>query len=176
MPCLAVGLLDLFIIFLFFFRVLLAYDNGVIVLWDITKDQMLCVRGWNYHQMNESDADGSTSSRSNEEKDQMLGDDQRDKDIISLCWASSYGSILAVGYVDGDIMLWNMTDTVSGKDYKAGNPANKPVKLQLSSAQKRFPVIVLHWSASGVHDDHGGQLFVYGGDEIGSSEVLTVYF
>ncbi|KAL2945079.1 Syntaxin-binding protein 5 [Bienertia sinuspersici] len=146
------------------FRVLLAYDNGVIVLWDVTKDQMLRVRGWTDHQVNDGDVDYSISIQNNEEKV------QGDKDIISLCWASSDGSILAVGYVDGDIMLWNLSNIATSKDHKNDNV----VKLQLSSAQKRFPVIVLHWSASGVHENHGGQLFVYGGDEIGSSEVLTI--
>ncbi|CAO2825683.1 unnamed protein product [Amaranthus hypochondriacus] len=152
-------------------RLLLAFDNGVVVLWDITKDQLVHVRGWNNHQVNGGHGDSSENSRINEGKNQM-GHEQTDKEIISLCWASSDGSILAVGYVDGDIMFWNLSD-VTSKDHKAGAPA-KVTKLQLSSAERRFPVIVLHWSAKGVHDDPGGQLFVYGGDEIGSAEVLTI--
>ncbi|KAL9226707.1 hypothetical protein vseg_002487 [Gypsophila vaccaria] len=140
-------------------RVLFAFDSGVIVLWDISKDQLVLIRGLNDQQIND-------------QKDKTTRDEQQEsKEIVSLCWASLDASILAVGYVDGDILLWNLS---SGATHKAGKPANNVVKLQLSSADKRFPVIVLHWSASGVQNDHGGQLFVYGGDEIGSSEVLTI--
>lgn len=49
------------------------------------------------------------------------------------------------------------------------------VRLQLSNAERRIPVIVLQWSNNRKsHNDCTGQLFVYGGDEIGSEEVLTV--
>ncbi|KMT18191.1 hypothetical protein BVRB_2g023630 isoform B [Beta vulgaris subsp. vulgaris] len=154
-------------------RLLFAYDNGVIVLWDIAKDQLVYVRGRNNHPVNDGHLNTS-AIRSNEIKDQVLCGEQGDKEIISVCWASSDGSILAVGYVDGDILLWKLSDVAMGNDHKPGNPANNMVKIQLSSAEKRFPVIVLHWSARGVHDDYGGQLFIYGGDEMGSAEVLTM--
>lgn len=49
------------------------------------------------------------------------------------------------------------------------------MKLQLSSAEKRIPVIVLHWlSSNKSHKEGSGHLLIYGGDEIGSDEVLTV--
>ncbi|GJT54824.1 synaptobrevin, WD40/YVTN repeat-like-containing domain protein, partial [Tanacetum coccineum] len=45
----------------------------------------------------------------------------------------------------------------------------------LSSAERKLPVIVLHWLPnSKSQNDYDGQLFVYGGGEIGSEEVLTV--
>ncbi|KNA16893.1 hypothetical protein SOVF_085080 isoform B [Spinacia oleracea] len=155
-------------------RLLFAYDNGVIVLWDISKDQLVLVRGLNSHQVNDRNVVNLANIRSNEVKDQTFGDEQGDKEIISVCWASSDGSILAVGYVDGDILFWNLSDVATSKDHKAGKAADNVTKLQLSSSDRRFPVITLHWSASDAHSDHGGQLFVYGGDEIGSAEVLTI--
>lgn len=49
------------------------------------------------------------------------------------------------------------------------------LKLQLSSAEKRLPIIVLHWLDNSKSRNHrGGQLLVYGGDEIGCEEVVTV--
>ncbi|GJY93574.1 hypothetical protein Tco_0509356 [Tanacetum coccineum] len=79
------------------------------------------------------------------------GHNLEDKEITALCWASSNGTVLAVGYLDGDIMM------------------------QLSSAERKLPVIVLHWLPnSKSQNDYDGQLFVYGGGEIGSEEVLTV--
>lgn len=97
-----------------------------------------------------------------------------DKEISALCWASPDGSILAVGYVDGDILFWNTSKDFSTKDQENGLSPNV-VKLQLSSSEKRLPVIVLHWldnSKSSKHQE--GQLLIYGGDEIGSDEVVTV--
>ncbi|KAI7980311.1 Syntaxin-binding protein 5 [Camellia lanceoleosa] len=98
-----------------------------------------------------------------------------EKEISALCWASSTGSILAVGYIDGDILFWKTTSAATSKGKQAGLSCNNVVKIQLSSAERKLPVIVLHWSAnSKSHNDCDGQLFIYGGCEIGSEEVLTV--
>ncbi|KAK2980018.1 hypothetical protein RJ640_020044, partial [Escallonia rubra] len=98
-----------------------------------------------------------------------------EKEISALCWASCNGSILAVGYIDGDIFFWKTSTPASNKGQQSESLCNSVVKLQLSSAQKRIPVIVLQWSAnSKSQTDGNGQLFIYGGDEIGSDEVLTV--
>ncbi|XP_021906216.1 uncharacterized protein LOC110820897 isoform X3 [Carica papaya] len=97
----------------------------------------------------------------------------RDKEISCLCWASSDGSILAVGYIDGDILFWNTSYAASTKRQKTGSSKNI-VKLQLSTTERRLPVIVLHWSRSNKSCSSNGQLFIYGGDEIGSEEVLTI--
>ena len=92
--------------------------------------------------------------------------------ITAPCWASSNGAVLAVGYIDRDIMFWKTSTTASSKGRKAGASSNNVVRL---SAARKLPVIVLHWSAnSKSQNDCDGQLFVYGGDEIGSEEVLTV--
>ncbi|GMH30553.1 hypothetical protein Nepgr_032396 [Nepenthes gracilis] len=131
-------------------RLLFAYGNGIIVLWDVSKDQLVLIR------------------------DEASEDEQADKEISSLCWASSDGSLLAVGYIDGDIILWNLTSNALTKDQRAEKSAGDFVELQLSTSNKRLPVIVLHWSPSRLNRDHGGQLFVYGGDEMGSAEVLTI--
>ncbi|KAK9153960.1 hypothetical protein Sjap_001440 [Stephania japonica] len=135
-------------------RLLIAYDNGLIILWDASEAQVILVRGYKYSQVK----DGGTNELISQEK----------KEISSLCWAASDGSILGVGYVDGDIMLWDMTSDSSNKD-------NQVVKLELSSGKKRLPVIVLHWSAnSRLPVGNGGQLFIYGGDELGCEEVITI--
>ncbi|GKB75356.1 hypothetical protein Tco_0942251 [Tanacetum coccineum] len=47
--------------------------------------------------------------------------------------------------------------------------------MQLSSTERKLPVIVLHWLPnSKSQNDYDGQLFVYRGGEIGSKEVLTL--
>ncbi|AQK66641.1 transducin family protein / WD-40 repeat family protein [Zea mays] len=65
--------------------------------------------------------------------------------------------------------------TKSSRQEKQSDVSSNIVNLQLVSGSHRLPVIVLHWSVgSEVHSKKGGHLFVYGGDDMGSKEVLTV--
>jgi syntaxin-binding protein 5 len=145
-------------------RVLIAYESGLLILWDISEGRAVVVRG----------------DKVLELKDGLLTNDTtglplEDKEISALCWASSSGALLAVGYVDGDILFWKTSTKPSNKGQKDGSSNNSVVKLQLSSAERRLPIILLHWSANSKSQNDGdGKLFVYGGDEIGGDEVLTV--
>ncbi|KAI5670481.1 hypothetical protein M9H77_10845 [Catharanthus roseus] len=156
-------------------RVLIAYENGLIVLWDVTEDRAVLIRGSKDLELEEEILVGSSLS---DEGHQHMGDlsdrEGEEKEISSLCWVSTDGSILAVGYVDGDILLWNLSVSDTSKGQTAQKPSNKVVKMQLSSGERRLPVIVLHWSPTKTKMGCGGQLFVYGGEEIGSEEVLTI--
>lgn len=149
-------------------RVLIAYENGLLVIWDVSEDRVVLVRGNKDLQLH-----GRTSGSSEEKKLEVSCctevSDEVEKEISSLCWASNDGSILAVGYVDGDIMFWNLSTA-----QQAEKSPNKVVKLQLSSGEKKLPVIVLHSSANQSCSDRGCKLFVYGGDKIGSEVVLTI--
>ncbi|XP_077212708.1 transducin family protein / WD-40 repeat family protein isoform X3 [Tasmannia lanceolata] len=152
-------------------RVLIAYENGLIILWDVSEARVALVRGYTDLQLK----DDSPTGALNEPLGPSSNYEQEEKEICSLCWASTCGSLLAVGYIDGDILLWNISSCFSTKGQQGGLPSNNVVKLQLSSGDRKLPVIVLHWSArSRLQNDRGGQLFIYGGDEIGSEEVLTV--
>ncbi|XP_038892132.1 uncharacterized protein LOC120081378 isoform X3 [Benincasa hispida] len=145
-------------------RVLIAYENGLLVLWDASEDRAVLVRGHKDLELTE----GNTTNHSTDVSDLEL-----EKEISSLCWVTSDGSILAVGYVDGDILFWNFSNVTSSKDQQVNQSRNNVVKLQLSSANRRLPVIILRWCPSELQN-HKGKLFVYGGDEIGSPEVLTI--
>lgn len=117
-----------------------------------------------------------SSDPKDEHSDDKLELEEEDKEISSVSWASKDGSVVVVGYVDGDIMLWDLSTVDSPIDQEDKKMSNNVVKLQLSSADRRLPIIVLHWRANGPLNSSGGELFVYGGDEIGSDEVLTVSF
>lgn len=155
-------------------RVLIAYENGLIVLWDITEDRAVLVRGSKDLQLKSGIVVGSSNREGHEHFDNLSDHEEEDKEISSLCWVSTDGSVLAVGYVDGDILLWNLSVPDTSKDQKAHMPSNKVVKVQLSSENRRLPIIVLHWSPIKAKNGCVGQLFVYGGEEIGSEEVLTI--
>ncbi|XP_026439895.1 uncharacterized protein LOC113338730 isoform X3 [Papaver somniferum] len=145
-------------------RLMIAYENGLIVLWDVSESRVVLFRGHKDLQLKDDQVVEENTSEL----------EQEEKEISSLCWASLDGSILAVGYVDGDIFLWNMLSVSSIKGPQAGGSSNDAVKLQSSSGKRKIPVIVLHWSAnSRSNNERGGQLFIYGGDDIGSEEVLT---
>ncbi|KAI3419482.1 uncharacterized protein J3R85_013170 [Psidium guajava] len=154
-------------------RLLIAYENGLIVLWDISANQVVLVRGQKDLQLKEGTVNTLPKVAINQLSGDISDSEPMDKEISSLCWLSADGSVLAVGYVDGDILLWNMSNAVS-RNQHGGKVSNDVVKLQIASGDRRLPVIVLHWSASRSQNGHGGQLFVYGGDEIGSEEVLTI--
>lgn len=153
---------------------LIAFENGFIVLWDVTEDRAVLVRGYKDLQLKDEIVIDSSNDARREHSNATSDNEQPEKEISSVCWVSPDGSILAVGYVDGDILLWNLSTTASTKDQKGHESSNNVIKLQLSSAEKRLPVIVLNWYSNSAHRGPKGQLFVYGGDEIGSEEVLTV--
>lgn len=144
-------------------RLLIAYESGLIVIWDFSEDKVVLVRGHTDLNLKNKFNDFPKEELSH---DTLSDNEQEEKEITALCWASFDGLILAVGYVDGDIMFWNLNN--------ADKPSNEVVKLQLSSANRRLPVIVLNWLESKSYNNYRGQLFVYGGDEIGSQEVLTI--
>jgi len=151
---------------------LIAFQDGLLILWDVSEAKIVFLGGGKDLQLKDDDGN-STETDSNLPAD-ILEQNLGDKEISALCWASSDGSILAVGYLDGDILFWNLSSAAPSKGLQTTSSKNV-VRLQLSNAERRIPVIVLQWSSSHKsHNDYIGQLFVYGGDEIGSDEVLTV--
>lgn len=154
--------------------VLIAYANGLFLLWDVSRGQVLFVGGGKDLHLNDK-LDESSSRVDDNVPIDALENSLAEKEISALCWASSNGSILAVGYVDGDILFWKTSITASSRGQQDSPSSKNVVRLQLSSSEKRLPVIVLHWSGNGrAPNNCDGQLFIYGGDEIGSEEVLTV--
>ncbi|KAM5556697.1 hypothetical protein ABKV19_024201 [Rosa sericea] len=155
-------------------RLLIAYENGLIVLWDALEDRVVLVRGSKDLQKKEETVHSSPKGTRTELSDAISDSKQVEKEISSLCWVCDNGSSLAVGYVDGDIMFWDLSTAEPTKDHRSKRLANNVAKLELSSDDKRLPVRVLHWSANRLSHHPRGQLFVYGGGGIGSEEVLTV--
>ncbi|XP_027941630.1 uncharacterized protein LOC114195383 isoform X3 [Vigna unguiculata] len=151
-------------------RLLIAYENGLMVLWDASKDRIVLMRNHKDIKLKRkivaSYANGPRPQLSNDK----LEHEEQEKEISSLSWASSDGSVVVVGYVDGDILFWDFSSADFPQDKQVKTLSNDVVKLQLLSADTRLPITVLYWLAN----NKGGKLFVYGGCEIGSEEVLTV--
>ncbi|KAG8390116.1 hypothetical protein BUALT_Bualt01G0050100 [Buddleja alternifolia] len=155
-------------------RVLIAYENGLIILWDVTEDRAVHIKGYKDLQLKEETVVSFSNNESHTQLNSSFDNEEVEKEISSLCWVSPDGSVLAVGYVDGDILLWDLSATDYSKDQKTQSSPNDVVKIQLSSGDRRLPVIVPHWSLNKAQNGCGGQLFAYGGEDIGSEEVLTI--
>ncbi|KAJ1426356.1 WD40/YVTN repeat-like-containing domain superfamily [Sesbania bispinosa] len=151
-------------------RLLIAYDNGVIVLWDVSEDRIILIRGHKDIELKRN----KVASYPNDTEDDKLDHEGENKEISSVSWVSNDGSVVVVGYVDGDIMFWDLSTADSPQEQEAKKMSNNVFKLQLSSADRRLPIIVLHWCLNKSLNNKGGELFIYGGEEIGSEEVLTV--
>ncbi|XP_020578805.1 uncharacterized protein LOC110023645 isoform X2 [Phalaenopsis equestris] len=155
-------------------RVLIAYENGLIILWDICENCAITMRSSRDLQLKVK-KEGDPFSKASNDLSNTIADEPEEKEICSICWVSNSDPILAVGYIDGDILLWDLSVSSSVKGKESGVPSKNVVKLQLASGDRRLPVIVLHWSADAKsNNDKSGQLFVYGGDDMGSEEVITV--
>ncbi|XP_020210713.1 uncharacterized protein LOC109795575 isoform X3 [Cajanus cajan] len=151
-------------------RLLIAYENGLMVLWDASEDRIVLIRGHKDIKLKRKTVASYPNDPMVKLSDDKLDHGEEDKEISSVSWASNDGSVVVVGYVDGDIMFWDLSTADFTPDQQLKNLLNNVVKLQLSSADRRLPIIVLHWWVN----NSGGKLFVYGGHDIGSEEVLTV--
>ncbi|PPE02248.1 hypothetical protein GOBAR_DD00707 [Gossypium barbadense] len=134
-------------------RVLIAYVNGLIVIWDVSDDKVVLVRGNKDLQLQGETASGSPENKNLEVSDCVSESDKVEKEISSLCWASNDGSILAVGYVDGDIMFWALPTATSKNNQQASKSHKNVVKLQLSSGEKRLPALVVDITPNGSFAD-----------------------
>ncbi|KAF8042060.1 hypothetical protein BT93_A0606 [Corymbia citriodora subsp. variegata] len=153
-------------------RVLIAYECGLLVLWDVSKGQILFTGGGKGLHL--KDGFANSAMKEDNVSDDTSGCYLGEKEISALCWASGDGSIVAVGYVDGDILFWKTSSSSVNKAPVANLPSSDVVRLRLSSEESRLPVIVLQWFPTKKSHNYNGLLFAYGGDQIGAEEVLTV--
>lgn len=153
-------------------RVLIAYECGLLTLWDVTEGQILFIGGGK--DLHLKDGFANSAIKEDNLSDDTSGCYLGEKEISALCWASGDGSIVAVGYVDGDILFWKTSSSSVNKAPVANLPSSDVVRLRLSSEERRLPVIVLQWFPTKKSHNYNGLLFAYGGDQIGAEEVLTV--
>lgn len=131
---------------------------------------------------------GSKSSSKAEVEDE----EEEEKEICTACFASPDGSVVAAGYVDGDIWLWTVPSAVkdggSGDHTDADLPFISGVALRkidlVPGKSMKMPVIFLKWCSSGKggkdgkdskdSKDTSGQLFIYGGSDLNATQALTV--
>ncbi|KAH7300539.1 hypothetical protein KP509_24G067200 [Ceratopteris richardii] len=138
-------------------RVLIAYNDGIVVVWSVADSLVKEIR-----------------IVSGKKIDQAVHfndvDFEDEKDICSMCLVGPSGELLAIGYTDGDIWLWNI-------DKSSSQPDVPFMKVQLSADDARSPVLAMRWCATGGREAAGpltGHLFIYGGRGFENSEAFTV--
>ncbi|BBN19258.1 protein MpTOMOSYN11 [Marchantia polymorpha subsp. ruderalis] len=165
-----------------FSRVLIAYGNGLIILWGLHENQVLAVRGGTENQRRE------LSNFANSLKGRAIAtskpsdDDEEEQEICCMCWVCPVGSVVAVGYTNGDILLWGLPTIIKAKGLVemelVEGPAYSGVpirKLDLAHGMVKMPVVGLTWCASGTSTrGASGRLYVFGGGEVGRPEALMV--
>jgi hypothetical protein len=188
-------------------RVVIAYANGLIVLWGLHETQVLAVRGGTAVQRKQL-AEYSTklertrsiaervmeqavtlgeqfTSSSSSKSSTLEEEDEEEKEICTICWACSRGTVLAAGYVDGEIWLWSIPPVSKERDQGEQNDPRPPTssgiplrKLDLAPGKAmKMPVILLSWCGSSKTCKRGsGRLHVYGGHDLGSPQSLMVDF
>lgn len=177
-----------------FSRLVIAYGNGLLVLWDLHETKVLAIRGGIEsqrkrlagHEQNSDRRRTSTEKSSDSgSKSEVEDEDDEEREICSICWACQNGSVVAAGYVDGDVLLWTIPSpaneggssdlTKSNLPFISGAPLRK-IDLAPGKSMK-MPVILLKWCASGKGGkdpkDLTGQLFVYGGSDLNATPALT---
>ncbi|CAK9191089.1 unnamed protein product [Sphagnum troendelagicum] len=159
-------------------RVVIAYANGLIVLWGLHETQVLAVRGGTAVQRKQL-AEYSTklertrsiaervmeqavtlgeqfTSSSSSKSSTLEEEDEEEKEICTVCWACSRGNVLAAGYVDGEIWLWSIPLVSKERGQGEQNDPHPPTssgiplrKLDLAPGKAmKMPVILLSWCGS----------------------------
>eukprot|EP00850_Spirogloea_muscicola_P007795 SM000040S14807 [mRNA] locus=s40:480660:490525:+ [translate_table: standard] len=162
-------------------RLLLVYANGLMVLWSLHEVRAVAIRGGTASQRRQLQAhklqmvEGASLPKEDLHESESWEDDEEEHDICTACWACAEGSIAAVGYTDGDIVLWRFptpNERLAGKEIISGDPAEV---VQLTAGASRVPVTILKWCGSGGSNIRGhGRLYICGGGDLGLPEEITV--
>jgi syntaxin-binding protein 5 len=183
----------------------IAYGNGLLVSWDLHETRVLTIRGGTESQRKRLTEHTLNSDRPRTFTEKVAGraasigeqfgskhsskaeveEEEEEKQICTVCWACQSGTVVAAGYVDGDIWLWALPIPKEGGSgelseahlpFISGTPLRK-IDLVPGKSLK-MPVIFLKWCASGKggkdNRDASGQLFVYGGSALNATQAFTV--
>ena len=87
---------------------LIAYESGLLVLWDVSEDRAVSVRGYGDLRM-KGQINGAQGDSGEDQLNTTIDDSEEEREICSLCWASREGSTIAVG-----ILLWSCLALITG--------------------------------------------------------------
>ncbi|XP_020578032.1 uncharacterized protein LOC110023121 [Phalaenopsis equestris] len=107
----------------------------------------------------------------------QLSSNYETREVMSACWACTFGSKVAVGYSNGDLFLWAIpvisdmhTTMLNKKEVHAAS--NIPyLKLNLGYKMDKIPITSLRWVVS---DGRASFLYINGFSESGTSSLQVM--
>lgn len=103
---------------------LLIFSDGLIALWDIKESKSIFITGGN----------------------SMLSPYQEAKKVTSACWACPLGSKVALGYSNGDVLIWAILHGHNPKAESLSENSNRTsplFKLNLGYKLDKIPIVSL---------------------------------
>ncbi|GER26234.1 transducin/WD40 repeat-like superfamily protein [Striga asiatica] len=135
---------------------LIIYSDGAITLWGIQESKVLS-----------TNSNGTTLQSTYQEA----------KKVTAACWACPLGTKAAVGYSNGDIILWGLSSPLDSKTEQAFQKELCPgqitpiYKLNLGYKADKIPIAKLKWVPA---DGKSSRLYVLGLSEGHSANLLQV--
>ncbi|KAI4325770.1 hypothetical protein MLD38_031138 [Melastoma candidum] len=130
-------------------RILILYEDGVMVLWEIQESKAIFTGGV------------------------MLSGHHEQKQVTSACWACPLGSKVAIGYSTGDIFVWSIPAPKGTAE--AGSESSSQTiplcKFNLGYKLDKVPIGSLKWIQG---DGKASRLYVMGSSDTANSNPLQV--
>ncbi|XWS29119.1 hypothetical protein CRYUN_Cryun24cG0001100 [Craigia yunnanensis] len=131
--------------------ILIIFKDGFIILWEIRESKAILVTGGSMFQSVHNEA----------------------KHVTSACWVCPFGSKVAVGYNNGEILIWSVT-TAKLKNESASEISfqNASIcKLILGFRSEKIPIASLKWAYA---DAKATRLYVMGASDVASASLMQV--
>ncbi|KAH9710609.1 Lgl C domain-containing protein [Citrus sinensis] len=130
-------------------RILIIFRDGLISLWDIRESKSIFSMGGNvlqsvYHET---------------------------KQVTSACWACPIGSKVAVGYSNGEILIWGVPSILNLKTEECGTQITPICKLNLGYKLDKIPISSLKWVYA---DGKASRLYIMGASDFVSMNLLQI--
>ncbi|KAH9662359.1 Lgl C domain-containing protein [Citrus sinensis] len=130
-------------------RILIIFRDGLISLWDIRESKSIFSMGGNvlqsvYHET---------------------------KQVTSACWACPVGSKVAVGYSNGEILIWGVPSILNLKTEECGTQSTPICKLNLGYKLDKIPISSLKWVYA---DGKASRLYIMGASDFVSMNLLQI--
>ncbi|KAG4212614.1 hypothetical protein ERO13_A02G177700v2 [Gossypium hirsutum] len=127
-------------------RILIIFKDGFMTLWEIRECKSILVTGGSMFQSVHNEA----------------------KHVTSACWVCPFGSKVAVGYDNGEVLIWSIP---TSKQSEIGIQNTPICKLILGFKSEKTPIASLKWAYA---DAKATRLYVMGASDVASTSLLQV--
>lgn len=123
-------------------RILIIFEDGIINLWGIEETKSLFVIG------------GTTST--------AIPVDSRK--VSASSWVCSSGTKVAVGYTNGDILIWSIPNMITHQSKSSSSQNMALSKLNVGYKTEKIPIVSLTWIST---EGKENRLYVNGFSDLG---------